>query len=69
MGVGREEKSEWSEPVVLHVVDRGQTNNLGIAFEELVKKMGEKAHPELTWRPIRAAGQGVPGRVSMQTGS
>uniref|UniRef100_A0A8R1XU19 Uncharacterized protein n=1 Tax=Onchocerca volvulus TaxID=6282 RepID=A0A8R1XU19_ONCVO len=50
-----EEKSEWSEPVMLHVVGKEQTKNLGIAFEELVKKMGEsmsvkgrgaEAHPE-----------------------
>lgn len=30
----REEKSEWSEPVVLHAVGREERNNLGIAFEE-----------------------------------
>lgn len=41
MEIGGEERSEWTEPVVLHVVGKEQTNNLGIAFEELVKKMGE----------------------------
>ncbi|KAM3726067.1 NAD(P)H-quinone oxidoreductase subunit [Dirofilaria immitis] len=36
-----EEKRKWSEPIVLHVAGKEQTDNLGIAFEELVNKIGE----------------------------
>ncbi|VDM10288.1 unnamed protein product, partial [Wuchereria bancrofti] len=56
----KKEESEWSEPVVLRAAGKKQMSNLGMAFEELVKNIGEKAHPEMTWTK-RAAGQDVPG--------
>lgn len=37
----KKEESEWSEPVVLHAAGKKQMNNLGMAFEELVKNIGE----------------------------
>ncbi|VDN93807.1 unnamed protein product [Brugia pahangi] len=37
----KKEESEWSEPVVLHAAGKKQMNNLGMAFEELVKNIAE----------------------------
>ncbi|EJW87762.1 hypothetical protein WUBG_01327 [Wuchereria bancrofti] len=37
----KKEESEWSEPVVLRAAGKKQMSNLGMAFEELVKNIGE----------------------------